>query len=267
MLISAAAIAVSLAAAAVVLGARDTTVNLMVIAGLVLALTALIHDAIVDPHTVAGRLAEDRERASAKARWLRVVEASAGSRRSVVYAVLIVAAPAVPLLFLRDEPGAFLPPIVLSYLLAVAASMAVALTVTPALSLMLLADSPRRRSGIPWIHRMRRGYDRIAPRLVGKTGAAVAVAATIGVIGLLTLPFLDASMRPALKERDVLVHVEAAPGTSLPKITEITKQAVTDLGSLPGRSQRRRPSRPSRDVGPGRQRQHRRDLGQGRRHG
>ncbi|HEY9375468.1 MAG TPA: efflux RND transporter permease subunit, partial [Jiangellaceae bacterium] len=233
LLISAAAIAVSMATAGVVLGVRDITLNLMVIAGLVLALTALIHDAIVDPHTVARRLAEDRERASAKARWLRVVEASAGSRRSVVYAVLIVAAAAIPLLFLWDEPGAFLPPIVLSYLLAVAASMAVALTVTPALSLMFLADSPRRRSGFPWINRMRHGYDRIAPRLVGRTGAAVAVAVTIGVVGLLTLPFLDASMRPALKERDVLVHVEAPPGTSLPKITEITKQAVADLGSLP----------------------------------
>jgi Cu/Ag efflux pump CusA len=232
LLISGSAITVSLTAAAVVLWLLDTTLNLMVVAGLVLALTALIHDAIVDPHTVARRLVENRARAPAKPAWITVVDASAETRRVVFYAVLIAAAAATPLFFLWDEPGAFLPPTVLSYLLAVAASMLVALTVTPVLSLLLLANAPLQRPRFRWFNRLRRGYERVAPELLRRTGAACAVAAGIAVIGLLTVPFLDASMRPALKERDVLVHLEAAPGTSLPKITAITEQAVADLGSL-----------------------------------
>ena len=205
----------------------------MIVAGLVLGLTAVIHDAVVDPHNIARRLRENRGRDTSHSAWVTLVDAAAETRRAVFYAVLITAAAAVPLFFLQGESGAFLPPIVLTYLLAVAASMVVALTVTPALSLLLLANAPVRRSGFRWIGWLRRGYDRMAPRMVKRTGAAFGAAATIAVIGLLAVPFLEMSMRPSLKERDILVHIEAPPGTSLPKITEITEQAVADLGSLP----------------------------------
>jgi Cu/Ag efflux pump CusA len=234
VLISLAAIAASLGAAAAVLYLRGTTVNLMVVAGLVLGLTAVIQDAIVDPQTIARRARDDRERDSAVSAWTTIVRASTETRRAVLYAVLIAAAAAIPLFFLRGEGGAFLPPIVLSYLLAVAVSMLVALTLTPALSLLQLAKAPLPRSTPPWLGRLRGSYDRIAPRLLIRTGAAVAVAAVIAAIGLAAVPFLETSMRPALKEPDVLVHIEAAPGTSLPRMTEITRQAVEDLGSLPG---------------------------------
>ena len=97
--------------------------------------------------------------------------------------------------------------------------MVVALTVTPALSLMLLANAPLRHRGLRWLHRLRRGYDRMARGWWCETRAAFVAVAAIAAIGLLAVPFLDTSMRPSLKERDVLVHVEAPPGTSLPRIT------------------------------------------------
>ncbi len=234
LLISVIAMAVSVAAAAAVLWLRGTTLNLMVVAGLVLGLTALIHDAVVDPHNVVRRLVDSRRQGAPRTVSATIVDATAETRRAVLYAVLIVVSAAAPLFFLQGESGAFLPPIVLSYLLAVVASMVVALTVTPALSLMLLANAPLQGPGSRWLHRLRRGYDQMAPRLVVRTRAAFLAAAAIAAIGLLAVPFLDASTRPSLKERDVLVHVEAPPGTSLPRITEITEQAVADLGSLPG---------------------------------
>jgi Cu/Ag efflux pump CusA len=233
-LISIAAIPVSLAAAAVVLYLRGTSINFMVVAGLVLGLTAVIHDVIADAHNIAGRLRHQRREDSGASVWTTVVNASAATRSAIFYAVLIVAAATIPLLFLRDEGGAFLPPILLSYLLAVAASMLVALTVTPALAMMMLANAPLRRSGFPAFGWLRRGYGRIAPTFVTRTGAAFGVAAVIAAIGLVAILFLDTSLRPSLKERDVLVHVEAPPGTSLPRMTEITKRAVQELGSLPG---------------------------------
>jgi Cu/Ag efflux pump CusA len=230
-LVCVAAILVSIAAAAAVLQVRGASINFMVVAGLVLGLTAVVHDVITDTHSLAGRLRRQHEDDNRPSVWTTVVNASAATRSAVLYAVLIVAAATIPLLFLRGEGGAFLPPILLSYLLAVAASMLVALTVTPVLALMLLASAPPQRPAFGFL---RRGYDRIGPRLVTRTGAAVAVAAVVAAIGLVAALFLDTSLRPSLKERDVLVHVEAPPGTSLPRMTEITKQAVQDLGSLPG---------------------------------
>jgi len=233
-LISLAAIPVPLAVAAVVLYLRGAAINFMVVAGLVLGLTAVIHDAIADAHSLAGRVRHQRREDSGAPVWLTVVHASAATRSAIFYAVLIVAAATVPFFFMRGEAGAFLPPIVLSYLLAVAASMLVALTLTPVLAMMLLSDAAPRRSVFPGLGRLRRGYDRIAPRLVRRTGAAFGVAAVVAAIGLVAMPFLDTSLRPSLKERDVLVHVEAPPGTSLPRMTEITKRAVQELGSLSG---------------------------------
>jgi Cu/Ag efflux pump CusA len=234
VLVSVAPIPVALAAAAVVLYLRGAPVNFMVVAGLVLGLTAVIHDVITDTYSLASRLRRRREDDSGPSVWATVVEASSATRSGVFYAVLIVAAAIVPLLFLRGEGGAFLPPILLTYLLAVAASMLVALTVTPVLAVMLLAKAPSRRSASPVSGWLRPRYDRIAPRLVTRTGAALVVAAAVAVIGLVATPFLDTSLRPSLKERDVLVHVQAPPGTSLPRMTEITQRAVQELGSLPG---------------------------------
>ena len=152
LLISVTAMAVSVAAAAAVLWLRGTTLNLMVVAGLVLGLTAVIHDAVVDPLNIARRVVESQRQSASRTGSVTIVDATAETRRAVLYAVLIVAAAAAPLFFLWGESGAFLPPIVLSYLLAVVASMVVALTVTPALSLMVLANAPLRSPGFRWLH-------------------------------------------------------------------------------------------------------------------
>jgi Cu/Ag efflux pump CusA len=233
LLVTVAPIPVALAAAGVVLYLRDAPVNFMVIAGLVLGLTAVLHDALTDTHRLADGIRRSKEQEGASV-WTAAVNAAAATRGGVFYAVLVVAGAIVPLLFLRGEGGAFLPPILLSYLLAVAASMLVALTVTPVLAVMFLASAPRSRTASPVSDWLERGYDRLAPRLVTRVGAALAVAAVVAAIGLVATPFLDTSLRPALKERDVLVHVEAPPGTSLPRMTEITQRAVRDLGALPG---------------------------------
>lgn len=232
-LVSVLAIGVSLAAGVVVLQLLGTTVNLMVAAGLVVGLTVVIHDAVTDVDGLADRLRR-RDRDDATSGWRAIVETAAETRRSVLYAALVVAAATLPLFFLGAEGGAFLPPIALSYLLAVAVSMLVAVTVTPALAMLLLSSSRSRHACSPLTRRLRRGYDRVARGLVTRSRAALAVAAGAVVIGLAMTPLLDSSLRPALEERDVLVHIEAEPGTSLPRMTATTDEVVQELGSLPG---------------------------------
>ena len=253
LLISAVAMVVSLAAAVVVLSLRGTTVNFMVAAGLVLGLTAVVHDAAVDPEALARRLrlvaagADDVDGEPGTRARLAVVYGAADTRRALFCAALISATATIPLFFLPAEGDAFLPPLMLSYLLAIAASTVVAVLLTPALALMLLGRSATptgmatetgtsdpQEPRPTWMRPLRSRYERHAPRLVGRTGVAVVTAGVIALVGVAALPFLDTSLRPLLKERDVLVHLQAPPGTSLPRMTELTRKAVDDLAALPG---------------------------------
>jgi Cu/Ag efflux pump CusA len=140
----------------------------------------------------------------------------------------------VPTLFLSAEPGAFLPSIAFSYLLAVGASMVVALTVTPALGMLLLGRGPTSLDGSPIVRWVQRQTSRILARPSSRSGPVVALFAALVMVTLVAAPFVHTSWRPALKERDVLVHLAADPGTSLPRMTELTTQAVDDLRSVPG---------------------------------
>ena len=230
----AAGVAVSVATVVLVLGAFGTTVNLLMMAGLVLGVTVMVDDAVSDGDGIARRMRQHRETGTSAPVLPTVVAAAVEMRRYAVYGSLMVAAATIPLFFLRDEGRAFLPPIALAYLLALVASMLVTLLLTPVLALMLLERAPLERKGSPVVRWLHARYDKVAPKLVTRTGAAVAVFVGIMVVGLAAVPFLDFSLRPALKEREVLVHVQAPPGTSLPRMTDVATRAVADLEDLPG---------------------------------
>ncbi|MDF2146230.1 efflux RND transporter permease subunit [Knoellia sp. p5-6-4] len=238
LVISAVAIATSLGAAVTVLYLTDTTVNFMVTAGLVLGLTAVVYDSVVDPDRLARRLRTGRGSVDGTGatpdQRATVATTTADTRRTLLFATLVAASATIPLFFVQREGEAFFPPLMLSYLLAIGVSMVVALTITPVLGLMLLGRGSTKSPAAPWLRRLSGGYERRAPRLVGRTGLALVTAGLLAVAGLAALPFLDVSLRPTLKERDVLVQLEAPPGTSLPKMSELARQAVDDLGEIPG---------------------------------
>ncbi len=233
-LISAVAIPLSLVAAGLVLYFRGVTVNTMLLAGLAMALVALIDDAIFDVDKVSRRLRERRAAAGGSPLWRTILDTSLEMRSAFLFATLIIIAALLPIFFMDGRAGAFLPPIAASYLLAVAASMVVALTVTPALSMMLLSSAPLDRRPSPVVGWLQRGYDRVSSRIVPRLGPAMVAVVVIMVAGLAALPFLDTSMSPSLKDRDVLVQLESEPGTSLAKMNGLTTRVVEELGSLSG---------------------------------
>lgn len=233
-LVSTVAIAMSLSAAWLVLYFTDTTVNTMILAGLVMALVTLIDDAVIDIDNVAQRLRLQRAQGDGTPAWQVVIDATLEMRSAILFATLIVGAVLLPAFFMQGEAGAFLPPIASAYLLAIVASFVVAITVTPALGMMLLGSATRARRQSPVARRIRGGYEGVAPRIVPKLAPAVAVFGVFAVAGLVALPFLDQAMRPVMKERDVVVRLDAPPGTSLQRMDEITAQAVEELRGLPG---------------------------------
>jgi Cu/Ag efflux pump CusA len=143
--ISLIAIPLSLIAAVLVLVLRGTTINVMVLAGLVVAIGVVVDDAIIDVENIVRRLRQHRREGTGKSTFAIVLEASVEVRTAITYATLINVVAVVPVFFLEGLSGAFFKPLVLSYGLAVFVSMVVALTVTPALCLILLSRAHERR--------------------------------------------------------------------------------------------------------------------------
>jgi Cu/Ag efflux pump CusA len=236
-LISAASILLSLLTALTVLWLREATVNAIVLAGLVMALGAIVDDAVVDVEHIARRL-RDTTRAGGDASTIKVVyEASLEVRRPIAYATVILLVAVLPVFFLEGLTGAFFPPLALSFGLAILASMLVALTVTPALSLLALSRAPLRRGEPPLARWLQAGYRRALTPLLrtpGRAWLAGAAAVALLLLGLALVPFLDRELAPSFKDTDLLIRLGGTPGTSHPEMTRVTAQASRELRAIPG---------------------------------
>ena len=137
-LISLVAIPLSLVTAVLVLYVQGATMNTMVLAGLVIALGAVVDDAIIDVENIVRRIREQRLAGSTRSTASMILEASLEVRSPIIYATLIIVLAVVPVFFMSGLAGAFFQPLAVSYAIALLASMLVALTVMPALCLMLL---------------------------------------------------------------------------------------------------------------------------------
>lgn len=233
-LISVLSIPISLVAAGVVLYLRDTTINVMVLAGFVIALGVVVDDAIIDVENIVRRLREHRRQGSKKPTASIVLEASLEVRPSIVYATLIIFAAMAPIFFLTGLTGAFFQPLAFSYVLAVGASLVVALTVTPAMALMLLSNAPLERRQQPLVRWLQRGYESVLSRVIHRPSWAYAAVGVTAVAGLAVVPFLGQSLLPSFKERDFLMHWLTKPDTSHPEQLRISVRACRELRTIPG---------------------------------
>jgi CzcA family heavy metal efflux pump len=234
-LISLVAIPVSLLAALLVLHLRGATLNAMVLAGLVIALGAVIDDAIIDVDRVMQRLRKNQRAGNPHSTENVVLEAVAETRGAILFAMLISLLAVLPVFFLEGVSGALFQPMAVSYAIAVLASMVVALLVTPALNLILWSIAPLKDRESPLIPLLQRGYDRVLAWTAHRAWLAYTIAAVLVVAGLAMLPFVGRNqLLPSFQEPYLTVQLEAAPGTSLPAMQQIVTQASSDLGAIPG---------------------------------
>jgi CzcA family heavy metal efflux pump len=235
--ISAVAIPLSLLAAGYVLYLREATINTMVLAGLVISVGVVVDDAIIDVENIVRRLRQHRlatGNRSLAATSQIVLSSSLEVRSAIVYATLIDVVAVTPVFFMEGLTGAFFRPLALSYALAVLASMVVALTVTPALSLLLLHRAPLERRQSPLVRWLQRGYGAVLGRVMRSPRPAMALVVMVILLGLGVLPALGQSLLPDFKERDFLMHWVTAPGTSHPEEVRITTEASKELRAIPG---------------------------------
>lgn len=233
-LIGIVAVPLSLVVAGLILNARGAGFNALTLSGLLMALTILIDDAIIDTDTIRKRLRQRHEDGSERSVMAVIVDAAAETRGPIVYATLIIVLVVMPVFLLQGLSGVFFQPLVTSYLLAIVVSMLVALTVTPALCLLLMGNGSVERRESPVVGALRRGYERL---LSGSVGAAypMLIAAIIAVlIGAAIVPFLELSPIPAFKQTDLLIKWEGPPGTSRLEMNRIMTQVGEEIKALPG---------------------------------
>ncbi|MEZ4398819.1 MAG: efflux RND transporter permease subunit [Kofleriaceae bacterium] len=235
-LISLASLPLSLLVAVIAMDGLGITVNTMSLGGLTIAIGALVDDAIIDVENVVRRLRDNAAQAPAQQRAADdvIFEASREVRGSIVFATLIVMLVFLPLFFLNGVEGRLLRPLGVAYLVAIFASLVVALTLTPALCAYVLPRRAGAVHGDAWLVRvLKRGYRPLLRRAIRRP-AVVA----IGALGMLAVavavtPFLGRTFLPEFNEGALTVSAVTLPGTSLEQSDQLGRRVEEVLLAFP----------------------------------
>jgi CzcA family heavy metal efflux pump len=235
-LISLASLPLSLLVAIIAMDALGITVNTMTLGGLTIAIGALVDDAIIDVENVVRRLRENRALPVAEQRPATEViyEASREVRGSIVFATLIVMVVFLPLFFLSGVEGRLLRPLGFAYLVAIFASLVVALTLTPALCAYILPRARALAHADSFVVRhLKNAYRPLLERTVRRptlviVGAAAALAAAVALV-----PFLGRTFLPEFNEGALTVAAVTLPGTSLAESDRLGRRIEDVLLSFP----------------------------------
>lgn len=235
-IISCTAIPLSLIAAVLALQWIGETLNTMTLGGLAIAIGEVVDDAVIGVENVVRRLRENRRATVPRPEPRVVLDAFLEVRTAVAYATFAVLLVFFPVLALSGIAGRLFGPLGIAYIFAVIASLAVALTVTPALSMLLLVG----RTGGPRLHeppavRWSRRYYQALLRRIGRFPKLVmTAAAAVTIAGAAMLPFFGGTFLPDLREGHLILHVSAIPGTSLDESLRIGKLMTDTLRRIPG---------------------------------
>ena len=231
-LVSVVAIPLSLLAAVVVLGGVGATLNVMVLGGLAIAVGEVVDDAIIDVENAWRRL----RAAPPGARALDVIlAASVEVRSAVVYATVMVALVFLPVFLLGGLEGALFRPLALAYVLATLASLVVALTVTPALCLVLLPGAIARHQEPPRrVLALRARYERALGRALDRPRRVLLGSVLALIVGVALVPLLRLEFLPEFHETNFVMHMTGAPGVGLGESTRVGAAAERALLGVPG---------------------------------
>ena len=236
-LITLVAIPLSLLVAVLSLHLFGGTMNTMTLGGMAIAIGALVDDAIIDVENVFRRLRENAALPqSARVNPLTVtLKASLEIRPSITFATAIIALVFVPLFFLSGVEGRLLAPLGVAYLVALFASLLVALTVTPVLCSLLLPKSKgviMRREN-PLVGRLQHAYQKLLTHVLPRPGLVILTSAMLFVATLSLTPFLGRTFLPEFNEGTLTINTVTLPGTSLAESDRLGQTVEEILLSFP----------------------------------
>lgn len=237
-IISLVAIPISLLVAFLALKWMGFTINTMSLGGMAIAIGDLVDDAIIDVENVLKRLKENALRPIAdRVNKLKVIyDASVEIRSSVINATFIIIAAFVPLFFLSGMEGRLLAPLGIAFIVALFASLIVAITLTPVLCSLLLANDKRlaKEHKESWlVRKLNSLYHRLLNEALNKPKLVIGTAIALFALTILLMFGLGRSFLPEFNEGSLTVSVVTMPGASLEESNKIGNQVEQLLLSVP----------------------------------
>lgn len=229
-LVSFSAIPLALLTAVWILDALGLSLNTMTLGGLVVALGVVVDDAVIDVENILRRRRQSGESVNISELF---TAASLEVRRPVFYATAAVAVAFLPILMLSGLQGAFFRPLSIAFLLAVGLSLLVAMSATPAMCALLMADH-RPRPEASFLGRCKRWQLSIISQLDRRPTLLLVVFLGSGAAGVIFLPLLGARLLPDFRENYLITHASLRPGVSLVETTRVGTLISQGLMAIPG---------------------------------
>jgi CzcA family heavy metal efflux pump len=231
------AMPLSLAAAVLALRAFGASINTMTLGGMAIAIGALVDDAIIDVENVVRRLRENYARPESERLPAAVVvrEATLEIRTSIVFATVIIVLVFLPVFGLVGVEGRLLSPLAFAYIVALLASLVVAIVVTPALCFTFLPNAASIQRGHDgWLARVLKGaFARLLPPVLDHPVPVVSAAVLLLAVSVFALTRTGTSFLPEFHEGSLTVQANTLPGTSLAKSNEIGTRVERILMAQP----------------------------------
>ena len=219
------AIPLSLAAAVLVLRGLDATINTMTLGGLAIAIGALVDDAIIDVENVVRRLRENAAKPpeQQQAAMIVVRDATVEIRTSIVFATVIIVLVFLPIFGLAGVEGRLLTPLAYAYIVALLASLAVAVIVTPALCYAFLPNAASIIRGHEGrvAQALKSRFARLLPHALDRPRVVIGMSLLLFVAAVLATTRFGTAFLPEFHEGSLTISVNTLPGTALIKSDEI----------------------------------------------
>ncbi len=229
-LVSFSAIPLALLTTVWILEAVGLSLNTMTLGGLVVALGVVVDDAVIDVENILRRRRVSGPDVDLVALF---IGASLEVRRPVFYATAAVAVAFLPILMMSGLQGAFFRPLSIAFLLAVGLSLLVAMSATPAMSVLIMArHSPKPEAR--FLKVCKRGQLRTIAWLHQRPRVLVAIVAATGIAGIVFLPLLGARLLPDFRENYLIAHASLRAGISLTETARVGEQISKGLIAIPG---------------------------------
>ena len=230
----------SLIASILALHYMGFTINTMSLGGMAIAIGSLVDDAIVDVENVYKRLHENRLKpAGEQLPILEVVfNASKEVRMPILNSTLIIIVSFVPLFFLSGMEGRMLVPLGIAFIVALAASTVVALTVTPVLCSYLLGKEKIKKqnnenSDSAVARKMKQWYGSALTFVLGHKKGVLGGTIGLFVVALGCFFTLGRSFLPPFNEGSFTINISSLPGISLEESDKMGHRAEELLLSIP----------------------------------
>src|SRR2546425_5770480 len=233
--ISLTAIPLSLVTAVIAMTYFGISINTMTLGGLAIAIGELVDDAIIDVESVFRRLRQNAQSGMTESPATVIFKASSEIRSSIVFATLIIILVFMPLLNLGGFEGRMFAPLAFAYIASVAASLLVALTVTPALCYYLLGRSRliRETGDSALVRFLKRYYSKTLEWTLRHPVPIVAMSVLLLAVAIMLFPLMGREFLPAFNEGALNINISLPPGTALQESNRIGRIVEETLHKTP----------------------------------